>query len=32
MKRELKRIREELGETDENYPEIQKIIDANWDQ
>ncbi len=30
MKAELKQTREELGETDESYPEIQEIIDANW--
>jgi len=30
MKAELKRIRQELNETDDKYPEIQKIIDANW--
>jgi len=30
MKAELKKIRSELNETDEKYPHIQKIIDANW--
>jgi len=30
MKVQLKKTRKELGETDEKYPEIQKIIDANW--
>ena len=30
MKVELKETRERLDETDANYPEIQKIIDANW--
>jgi len=30
MKIELKKTREELGETDEKYPEIRKIIDAHW--
>jgi len=31
MKVQLKQTREELGETDEKYPEIQKIIDEFWD-
>ena len=31
MKIELKKTRQELGETDEKYPEIQKIIDESWD-
>jgi arylsulfatase A-like enzyme len=30
MKVQLKKTRKELGETDAKYPEIQKIIDANW--
>ena len=30
LKDELKKQREELNETDINYPEIQKIIDQNW--
>ncbi|MFY0607635.1 MAG: sulfatase [Cyclobacteriaceae bacterium] len=30
MKAELIRIREELNETDKDYPHIQKIIDVNW--
>ena len=30
MKRELKQTRSDLNETDEKYPAIQKIIDANW--
>lgn len=30
LKKELKRQREELNETDDNYPEIQKIIQDNW--
>ena len=30
MKRELKKTRAELGETDANYPAIQAIIDAHW--
>jgi len=30
MKQELKKIREDLNETDEQYPAIQKIIDDNW--
>jgi uncharacterized sulfatase len=32
LKEELRETREELNETDENYPEIQKIIEANWDK
>ncbi|MFI3248724.1 MAG: sulfatase [Rikenellaceae bacterium] len=31
LKVELKELREELNETDVNYPEIQKVIDENWD-
>lgn len=31
LKKELKRVRRELKETDANYPHIQKIIDAHWD-
>ena len=30
MKIELKKTRTELNETDEKYPEIQTIIEANW--
>jgi arylsulfatase A-like enzyme len=30
MKRDLKRTRDELQETDEKYPAIQAIIDAHW--
>jgi arylsulfatase A-like enzyme len=30
MKLELKRIRKELGETDADYPKIQEVIDAHW--
>ncbi|WP_372772412.1 sulfatase [Mangrovibacterium sp.] len=30
LKTELAKQREELRETDENYPEIQKIIEAHW--
>lgn len=30
LKIELEKAREELNETDENYPDIQKIIDENW--
>jgi N-acetylglucosamine-6-sulfatase len=30
MKVELKRTRAELNETDERYPHIQAIIEANW--
>lgn len=32
LKAELKRQREELNETDEKYPEIQKIIEEYWDE
>ena len=32
LKAELKRLREELNETDENEPLIQAIIDKNWDK
>lgn len=30
MKAELKKTRADLNETDEKYPHIQQIIDANW--
>ncbi len=30
LKVELRKKREELNETDENYPVLQKIIDNNW--
>lgn len=30
MKADMKRTREQLNETDERYPAIQKIINANW--
>ncbi len=30
LKAELKKQRAELNETDEAYPELQQIIDANW--
>ena len=30
LKKELKKQRKELNETDENYPEIQEIVKANW--
>ncbi len=30
MKLELKMVREELNETDEQYPHIRKIVEANW--
>jgi arylsulfatase A-like enzyme len=32
MKGQLKQARKELGETDKNYPAIQEIIDAHWNQ
>ena len=31
LKTKLERVREELNETDEQYPHIQKVIDAHWD-
>jgi N-acetylglucosamine-6-sulfatase len=31
MKVQLKQVRERLHETDEKYPQIQKIIDEHWD-
>ena len=31
MKKELKRQRAELKETDEKHPRLKAIIDANWD-
>ncbi len=30
MKVQLKDTREELGETDRNYPAVQRVIDAHW--
>ena len=30
LKRELRRVRERLGETDEAYPRLQAIIEAHW--
>jgi uncharacterized sulfatase len=30
LKQQLAKLREELNETDEKYPEIQKIIDDHW--
>ncbi|MFR9650865.1 MAG: sulfatase [Rikenellaceae bacterium] len=32
LKADLKKMREDLNETDAAYPHIQKIIDANWDK
>lgn len=32
LKGELKSLRTEFNETDDNYPHIQKIIDENWDK
>ncbi|MEQ9289119.1 MAG: sulfatase [Cyclobacteriaceae bacterium] len=32
LKKELSRTREELNETDANYPKFQKIIDQYWDK
>jgi len=30
LKRQLKKTRKELDETDENYPEIERIIKEHW--
>ena len=30
LKALLKKTREELNETDEDYPKVQKVIDENW--
>ena len=32
LKTDLKRLRRELGETDEPYPHLQKIIEAHWEK
>ncbi|MGQ1783708.1 MULTISPECIES: sulfatase family protein [unclassified Saccharicrinis] len=32
MKKKLKALREEIGDTDENYPHIKKIVDEYWNQ
>lgn len=32
LKKELRSIRSDFKETDENYPHIQSIIDAHWDK
>ena len=31
LKRELRRVRARLNETDERYPDFQKVIDEHWD-
>jgi len=31
LKVELKKLREDLNETDKNYPHIQKVIDEHWE-
>jgi uncharacterized sulfatase len=31
LKEQLVQLREKLNETDDNYPHIQKVIDAHWD-
>ena len=31
LKKELKSLREELGDTDEKHPRIREIIDTHWD-
>ena len=30
LKKKLKDVRLELGETDESYPHLNKIVDDNW--
>ena len=30
LKNQLIKLREELNETDERYPHIQRVIDAHW--
>ncbi len=32
LKADLKKLREDLNETDAKFPQIQKIIDENWDK
>jgi hypothetical protein len=32
LKINLKSLRKEFDETDENYPHIQRIIDENWNK
>jgi hypothetical protein len=32
MKKQLREVREQLGETDTKYPAIQKIIADHWDR
>jgi len=32
MKEKLKALREEIGDTDEDYPHIKKIVDEYWDK
>lgn len=32
MKTQLAKTRVELGETDADRPDIQAVIDANWDE
>ena len=31
LKKKLKKLRADIGETDKKYPRIQRIIDAHWD-
>jgi arylsulfatase A-like enzyme len=31
LKTQLKNLREDIGEIDEQFPEIQKVIDENWE-
>ena len=32
LKGELKRVREEIGDTDQDHPRIQKVLNAHWDR
>ena len=32
LKERLKKLREEINETDENYPQIKAVIDKYWDK
>lgn len=31
LKKQLRKTREELGETDKKYPRVQAIVDKHWD-
>lgn len=32
LKKEMRAVREKYGETDEDYPAVQKILESHWDQ